>query len=205
MPFEVPQPPEFGQPLPALKPSPETLALLALRRSTSPQHLAAPAPQGADLADLLRLAARVPDHGKLFPWRFVIAEGQPKDELVRRLEPLAAEQDDPDKALKVLSKLRGPPMAIVVVSRVVPAKIADWEQVLSAGAVCTTLSVAAAAMGFGTNWITDWYSYDERARTVIGLAPGEKVAGVMLIGTPTDAPLERVRPDVAALTATWAG
>ncbi len=203
MPFDVPRAPAFGQPVPTAAPSPQTLALLALRRSSSPQHLAAPAPEGEDLDTLLRLAARAPDHGKLFPWRFILARGEAKAELARRLAPLAAEQDDPDKAAKVLFKLRDPPLAIFVVSRPVPAKIREWEQVLSAGAVCENLCIAATAMGYGVNWITDWYSYDERARTVIGLAPGEKVAGVVLIGTPTEASLERVRPDVRAITSEW--
>jgi nitroreductase len=203
MPFDIPQPPAFGQPVQPAQPSPETLALLALRRSASPQHLREPAPQGADLDNLLRLAARVPDHGKLFPWRFVLAQGDAKAELVCRLEPLAAEQDDADKAKKVLFKLREPPLAVFVVSSPVQAKIHEWEQVLSAGAVCQTLCIAATAMGYGVNWITDWYSYDERARTVIGLLPGEKIAGVVLVGTPTEASLERVRPDMAAITSTW--
>lgn len=203
MPFDVPQAPAFGQPVPVPQPSPETLALLAMRRSASPQHLAAPAPDGEELATLLRLAARAPDHGKLFPWRFITVRGEAKAELARRLEPLAAEQDDPDKASKVLFKLREPPLAVIVVSSPVPAKIQEWEQVLSAGAVCTNLCIAANAMGYGVNWITDWYSYDERARTVIGLLPGEKVAGVILLGTPTEPSLERVRPDLAAITSDW--
>jgi len=205
MPFDVPPPPAFGQPAPLPAVSLETLALLAQRRSASPQHLAAPAPAGEDLAALLRLAARAPDHGKLFPWRFIIAEGAAKAELTRRLEPLAAEQVDPDKSAKVLFKLRAPPLAVIVVSSPVASPIHEWEQVLSSGAVCTNLCLAAAAMGFGANWITDWYSYDERARTVIGLHPGEKVAGVILLGTPTEPPLERARPDVDAITTVWRG
>lgn len=154
--------------------------------------------------DLLRLAARAPDHGKLAPWRFIIAEGEAKTELARRLEPLAIEQAEPGKAAAVLGKLRDPPMAVIVVSSPVQAKIREWEQILSAGAVCANLVIAATAMGYGANWITDWYSYDERGRTVMGLLPGEQVAGVLLLGTPSEAPLERVRPDVPSLTTRWA-
>jgi nitroreductase len=200
----VPEPPAFGAPCPLPAPSAETLALLARRRSCSPSTLKAPPPDQAQLADLLRLAARVPDHGKLNPWRFVIVQGDAKTELARRLEPLAGEQADPAKAAAVLGKLRDPPLAVIVVSRPVPAKIREWEQVLSAGAACTTLVIAANAMGFGANWITDWYSYDERGRTVMGLLPGEQVAGVVLLGTPSEAPLERVRADVPVLTTVWA-
>lgn len=200
---KVPSPPEFGQAAPLPGRCDQTLSLLAGRRSSSPGALKAPGPSGHDLDDLLRLAARVPDHGKLNPWRFIVVEGEATSDLARRLEPLAAEQPDPAKAVAVLAKLREPPAAVIVVSRPQPAKIAAWEQVLSAGAACTTLVIAATAMGFGANWITDWYSYDERGRTVMGLLPGEQVAGVILLGTPAEAPLERVRPDVAALTTRW--
>lgn len=203
MSVKVPEAPQFGAPTPLPGRSDQTLALLANRRSSSPNTLKAPAPQGAELKDLLRLAARAPDHGKLFPWRFIVADGSDKADLARRLEPLAAEQAEPDKAAAVLAKLREPPMAVIVVSRPQPSKIRDWEQILSAGAVCTNLCIAATAMGYGANWITDWYSYDERGRTVMGLLPGEQVAGVILLGTPSEAPMERARPDVTALTTRW--
>lgn len=199
----IPEAPDFGDVLPGPASSPEALALLALRRSSSPQHLKSPAPEGEELAGLLRIAARAPDHGKLFPWRFIVAEGEDKAELVRRLEVLAKEQGEPEKAAAVMFKLREPPLAVIVVSRPQPAKIPEWEQILSAGAVCTNLVIAASAMGYGANWITDWYSYDPRGRAVLGLLPGEKVAGVLLLGTPSEPPMERVRPDVAAITSTW--
>ena len=88
-------------------------------------------------------------------------------------------------------------------SRTAPGDIPAWEQLLSAGAVCTTLLYAASAMGFGANWITDWYAYDPEARAALGLSPDEQVAGFVLIGTSAEAPQERVRPDVAALTTVW--
>jgi nitroreductase len=184
--------------------SEETLSLLALRRSAAPQTLTAPAPSGEALTDLLRLAARVPDHGKLVPWRFILAEGAAKGVLASRLEGLAAEQPDPAKASKALSKLRAPPLCVAVVSRVdTQASIPVWEQELSAGACCMTLVLAATAMGFGANWITDWYAFDPRALALWGLHPGERIAGFVLIGTPNEAPLERVRPDVEAITTVW--
>jgi nitroreductase len=197
----VPPSPEFGEALPVGPASPETLALLARRRSCSPQHLAAPAPSGQMLDDLLRLAARSPDHGKLSPWRFIVIAGEAKAELAARLEVLAKEQPDPVKAEAVLFKLKTPPLCVAVVSRVdEQALIPAWEQELSAGAVCMTLSIAATAMGFGVNWITDWYGYDPRAGALLGLSPKERIAGFVLLGTPTEAPLERVRPDMAAIT-----
>ncbi len=203
-PTSVPAAPEFGQPTPFGQPSPQTLALLAQRRSSSPKSLAAPAPSSEELQTLLRLAARVPDHGKLFPWRFIILQGEAKAQLVRRYEALAKDRPDPDKAGGALFKLRAPPMAVVVVSRVLENHIPSWEQLLSAGACCQTLVIAATAMGYGANWITDWYSYDPRATALMGLDAKEQVAGVVLLGTPTEAPLERVRPDVEAITTVWA-
>ena len=203
MPKTIPQPPEFGQPTPFGAPSPQTLELLARRRSSSPQHLTAPAPEGAELDALLRLAARVPDHGKLFPWRFVILRGAAKAELAARYEALAKERPDPDKAAGALFKLKTPPLAVVVISRVIESNIPTWEQELSAGACCQNLVIAATAMGYGANWITDWYSYDPRATALLGVRSNERVAGVVLIGAPTEAPLERVRPDVSEITTVW--
>jgi nitroreductase len=94
---------------------------------------------------------------------------------------------------------------VAVISRVVAGEIPEWEQRLSAGAVCAMLITAAQAMGYGANWITDWYAYDDAANRLLGLGEGERVAGFVHLGTPAEAPLERVRPNVAALTSTWEG
>jgi nitroreductase len=202
LPHSLPPQPSFGDRLPTAA-SPEVLRFLALRRSTSAVTLTAPAPSPDQLSDLLRLAARAPDHGKLSPWRFVILEGEAKATLVGRLEDLAGRRDDPQLAAK-LAKLKIPPMAVVVVSAPKPgAAIPEWEQVLSAGAVCTNLLTAALAMGFGANWITDWYSYDAEAAAILGVQAGERVAGVVLLGTPREPPLERERPDLAPLVTHW--
>ncbi len=100
-------------------------------------------------------------------------------------------------------KLKIPPLAVVVVSRFIPGKIPEWEQRLSAGAVCISLVNAAQAMGYGANWITDWYAYDPRVDALLGLVAGEQVAGFVYLGTPSEAPQERVRSDVAAITRRW--
>lgn len=197
----LPPAPLFGDPLP-IAASPEVLRFLALRRSAAAVALAEPAPDADQLDDMLRLAARVPDHGKLAPWRFVILEGAGKVAFAARLEGLSQQRDDPTLAAK-LAKLKAPPLAVVVISSPKPGAIPDWEQELSAGAVCTTLFYAALAMGFGANWITDWYSYDAEAGAILGLAAGERVAGFVLIGTPREAPLERDRPDLEALVTRW--
>ena len=199
-----PAPPEFGEPLP-IAPSPETVAFLARRRSASATLLAAPGPDADQLETLLRLAARVPDHGKLFPWRFVVLQGAGKAAFVEALYDLARRRPDRETAATKLGKVAPAPLAVVVVSRVTPGhKIPEWEQQLSSGAVCMSLLTAASAMGFGANWITDWWSYDPDALALLGLGEGERIAGFVLIGTAPAPPLERARPDLSGLATVWA-
>lgn len=182
--------------------APQVLQFLARRRSTSAVNLAAPGPSPHELGQLLRVAARTPDHGKLSPWRFIVLEGEGKAAFAARLEAVADRHGDSTAAAK-LGKLKTPPLCVAVVFRPVAAKIPQWEQELSAGAVCTTLLYAAQAMGFGANWITDWYAYDPEATAILGLAPQERVAGFLMIGTAREPPLERERPHLAALVTRW--
>ncbi|MBO9709103.1 MAG: nitroreductase [Caulobacter sp.] len=198
----VPPSPEFGETLP-IQASPEVLAFLARRRSASAMTLTEPGPGDAELADLLRLAARVPDHGKLAPWRFVILRGPAKAAFADRVTALADSQANPAKANAALRKLTRPPVAVAVISRHIPGEIPEWEQRQSASAVCQQLLLAAAAMGWGANWITDWYSYDPRATAILGLGEGELVAGFLYLGTATEPPQERARPDVTTITTEW--
>ena len=203
MTIALPAQPIFGEPLPVGDGRREVLDFLALRRSASAATLRAPAPDAAELTELLRLAARVPDHGKLFPWRFIVLEGEAKAAFAAGLEDLAAHQPNPEKARGALFKIKTPPLTVAVVSRHIEATIPEWEQRLSAAAVCMTLLIAAEAAGYGANWITDWYAYAPEATALLGLGEGERVAGFIHIGTPAEAPLERVRPDVPALTTRW--
>ena len=191
---------DLGAALPLPFADDAALARLARRRSAPAQSLTSPGPDADQLARLLEVAARTPDHGKLFPWRFVIIEGEAKARLVERLRPLAAEQADPVKAANVLAKLANPPVTVLVISRVTEGhKVPVWEQQLSAGAVCMNLEHAADAMGFSASWITDWYSYDPRAVELLGLTAGEKVAGFVHIGSLAEPPLERARPVMAEI------
>jgi nitroreductase len=199
---ESKHPPDFGEALPVAA-SPQTLAFLARRRSASALTLGEPGPSDEALSTLLRIAARVPDHGKLAPWRFVILRGEAKAAFVAGLERIATDRPDGAKLIAKLAKLRAPPLTVAVVSRLAQGDIPEWEQRLSAGAVCMTLAIAAQAMGYGANWITDWYAYDDQALALLGLADGEKVAGFVHVGTAAEAPLERVRPDVEAITSVW--
>jgi nitroreductase len=201
LPADLPPAPEFGAPIP-LEAAPEVLQFLATRRSTSALTLTEPAPNAGEIATLLRLATRVPDHGKLSPWRFVILEGEAKARFAAKLEALALGRGDQTAAAK-LAKLKVPPLAIAVISAPKADKIPQWEQLLSAGAVGTTLLYATLAMGYGANWITDWYAYDEGAKAILGLSGDEQVAGFMLIGTPREPALERERPNPDALVSRW--
>ena len=194
---------DLGATLPLPVPSAEMQGRLARRRSAPAQSLTAPGPSRAEIERILMLGARTPDHGKLFPWRFVVMGPQSRADLARALAPLAAHQLDPGKAAKVLSKLTAPPLTILVLSVPIAGhKVPEWEQQLSAGAVCMNLEHAANALGYAASWITDWYSYDPVALALYDVRAGECVAGFIHIGTLAEPPLERPRPDVAALT-TW--
>jgi nitroreductase len=198
-----PPSPVFGDAVP-IKPSADTLAFLARRRSASALALREPGPTDKELLALLTLAARAPDHGKLAPWRFVVLRGEAKARFVDGLEAIAAAREDSAKALAKLGKIKVPPVTVAVVSRLVPGEIPEWEQRLSAGAVCALLLIAAQALGYGANWITDWYAYDADAERLLGLGDGERIAGYVHLGTAAEAPQERVRPDMSALIEDWA-
>jgi nitroreductase len=200
--FPPPEPP-FGAPLPVPPKSEAALAFLALRRSAAAPTLGAPAPDEAELGDMLRLAARVPDHGKLAPWRFVVLEGADKLAFEAAVEAVAEGRAEAERLKAALIKLKRPPLSVAVVSRPTPGKIPLWEQELSAGAVCMSLLLAAQAMGYGANWITDWYAYDDAVTALLGLKDGERIAGYVHIGAAAEPPAERQRPDMAQITTRW--
>lgn len=178
--------------------SDEVLARLANRRSASAQLLAAPGPSEAEIEQILHLGARTPDHGKLFPWRFVVLGPQSRADLSEALAVLAETQGRIDKDLAVLAKLANPPLTIMVVSTPIQGhKVPVWEQQLSAGAVCMNIEHAADALGYSASWITDWYAYDPAAVTLFGVQDGETIAGFIHLGTLTEPPLERPRPNMA--------
>ena len=191
----------LGDPIPAPTASDEMRRRLATRRSASAQALTGPGPTSDQIDDILSLAARTPDHGKLFPWRFVVMGPRSRADLARALTPLAARQPNPEKARKVLDKLAAAPLTILVVSApITGAAIPLWEQQLSAGAVCMNLTHAANAFGYSASWITDWYSYDREALALFDLVGDEQVAGFIHIGQVAEPPLERPRPALAART-----
>jgi nitroreductase len=185
---------------------PDAIKLLKTRRSLKPVELLDPGPSPAEIDTLLTIAARVPDHGKLTPWRFIVFEGEARLKAGAAIEA-AFRAKYPESNAKQIEferkRLARAPLVIAVVSRARPhVKIPEWEQVLSAGAAAMNLVLAAHALGYGANWITEWYAYDQGVLDTFGLNAGERIAGFIHIGTPVHAPEERPRPPLAEI-ATW--
>lgn len=178
------------------------------RRSRPVLQIGEPGPDRAEIREILSIAARVPDHGKLAPWRFVVLRG---DERVRLGEELAAIalRKSPGLSEESLnaerSRLTRAPVVVMLVSRAAPhVKIPEWEQLLSAGACGMNLLIGANALGYVACWITEWIAYDEAAAALLGVAPDEKIVGFFYIGTPLQPPFERDRPKLDDLV-TWIG
>ncbi len=185
-----------------------TITLLKTRRSVKPDLLALPAPSAEELETILTIASRVPDHKKLAPWRFVIIEGAARAKLGElAAEACKREEAEPPSHVRLDTErkrfLRAP-LVIAVVSRVKETRGApEWEQILSAGAACMNLCVAANALGYGTTWITEWISYSKTFGEGFGLAANERIAGFVHIGTATQKPDERERPALADVVTRW--
>lgn len=174
---------------------------LKTRRSLPPHQLLAPGPDAAQLETLLGIASRVPDHGKLTPWRFIVIAGDARHRIGETIRAAFA-ADNPgvpeDKLAYEGGRLARAPLVVAVVSTAKPhPKIPEWEQVMSAGAACTSLLVAATGMGFGATWLTEWFAFDRRVLDVLGLSPDERIAGFIHMGTPASTPMDRPRPALA--------
>ena len=178
-------------------PNPAAFDFLLNRRSRPAKTLTAPVPDRAALEPILRAALRTPDHGKLFPWRFVVFEGEARarfgEVLVARLREMEPDGPAERYALERGRFERAPVVIAVISDAVENHKIPEWEQILSAGAVCQTMLIAASAMGFAAQWLTEWYAYDKVAKKALGLDPGERVAGFIYVGSATEDPAERPR------------
>ncbi len=179
---------------------------LETRRSVPANMLGDPGPDRETIHSILTVASRVPDHGKLAPWRFIVITGDARHRLSEQLGAIAL-RNDPDmaeeKRQQEHTRLSRAPVVIAVVSRAAPhPKIPEWEQILSAGAACTCLYMAANAHGFACNWLTDWMSYDREAMQLLEIAEDEQLAGFVHIGTSETVPADRPRPDIDAIT-TW--
>lgn len=187
--------------------SPETIDLLLTRRSAKALTMVEPGPDEEELQTILRAGARVPDHGKLAPWRFVLFKGEARRQfgevlgrVYAKVEPRATGEQIEFEA----GRLARAPVVVAVVSRVTPGiKIPEWEQLLSAGAVCQNMLIAATALGFGAQWLTEWYAFDADVNRELGLGKNEKVAGYLYFGSESVAKDERPRPELSEITTEW--
>ena len=183
-----------------------TLALLETRRSGKPREMVEPGPSGEEMERILAIAARTPDHGKLFPWRFVTVSRDQREALAALLGKALAAEDASATAAhyeKADEFARQAPSLVVLVSAPIhDHKIPVWEQELSCGAAGMNLMLAAHALGYVAGWITGWQSYSETVRAAF-CGPGEKIAGFIFIGTPGVELQERPRAPIATVVRPW--
>jgi nitroreductase len=183
---------------------PDALQLLTTRRSFKAVELGGPPPSAQELETLLTVASRVPDHGKLVPWRFIVFEGEGRraaGDAIAAAFRIKYPQANPEQVDAERERPTRAPLVIAVVSRAGPhVKIPEWEQVLSAGAAAMSLVLAAHALGYAANWITEWYAYDRGVLDALGLAPHERIAGFIHIGRPPGPPEDRPRPPLTEIT-----
>lgn len=182
---------------------------LETRRSVKADMLVEPGPAEAQIRTMLRIAARVPDHKKLVPWRFIVIAGDARAALGERLANITAQKEPEasDTRLEIERNrfLRAPVVIAVVSHTIYHPGAPEWEQILSAGAAGMNLVHAAHALGFAAHWLTEWYAYDESARHAIGLNAKERIAGFIHIGTPKEPPEERDRPDLDTIVSVYEG
>jgi nitroreductase len=188
----------------------DLLHLLETRRSVSTVRLGEPGPTPRELRRLLMVASRVPDHGTLVPWRFILFQGEARQAASTQLAALylAQHPEMSDRTMGTLAKLSRlftqAPLVVAVVSRADPnARKPEWEQVLTVGAVCMNLIAAATAQGYASVWLTGWAAYDADATAALGMRVEEKVAGFIHIGTAQERPPDRPRPDLDDLVTYW--
>lgn len=189
------------------------LSYLQTRRSVKAKSLCAPGPNTSQIDTLLTIASRVPDHKKRNPFRFIVFTGEARTAFGKELAKAYAEEynhlkKDEQSWACILdheqNRFNRAPLVITVVFSPDPQhKVPEWEQHLTAGAVCMNVLHGAEALGFSGQWLSEWCAYSPKVDQALGLKSGEKVAGFIYIGTKTEAPTERARPDVSALTYYW--
>lgn len=187
----------------------EIVDFLLRRRSVKAVDLTEPGPAEDDLEKILRAGMRVPDHGKLTPWRFIVIRGTARERFGDLLATVMREEEGETKERKIEFARAMPlraPVIIAVLSRGNPDhKIPLWEQELSAGAACQTMLIAATALGYGAQWITEWPAYRDTVLRALGGGGNDRLAGFLYIGTPVQAPEERDRPAFEDIVTEWTG
>ena len=199
----IPETPPLGDPLEPCYPSTDTLHLLSNRRSTTADLLGGPGPDAAQLKSILTIAARAPDHRRVAPFRFILFEGEGRSragEIIAQAFRHTDPASTPERVEKERARFERAPVVIGVLSCVDYAhRTPEWEQVLTAGAVCQNALIAANAFGFAAQWLTEWYAFDANVNRAFGLSENERIAGYIYIGTAKENPKERARPNVEAL------
>jgi nitroreductase len=190
------------------KRSQETLELLMLRRSLTVKDMVHPGPNEEQLKQILEIGSRVPDHKKQVPWRFLTFEKSTRGKFGKILRTIFA-KNNPKTNEKILdfeeNRFLRAPLVIAVISTADKdnPKVPEWEQILTAGAVCQNILIASNAMGYASQWLTEWYAYDKVVLKELNLNPNERIAGFIYIGTASKQPKERGRPDLANLVKKW--
>ncbi|MCF6318569.1 MAG: nitroreductase [Proteobacteria bacterium] len=176
----------------------DLLQLLKTRRSVLSRNLSDPGPDKSQLQTLLEIASRVPDHGKLEPWRFIVLEKNARLKLGKKFAEIQQKHCDltPQQVQAEQNRYSYAPTVIVVVFSPVEHKTPVFEQLLSCGAVCQHINLASLALGFNSQWVTNWCAFDKEAQAELGLKPHESIAGFIHIGTATCIPKDRQRPDL---------
>ena len=204
-----PPAPQVGTPMLPVRPSAEARQFLALRRSAAKKLIGEPGPSPETLDEILTIAARVPDHRKLSPWRFIVFEGEARakfgKELARIIGETKKDVESKDLVEAAGLPLRAPVMVAVISSLVDDGRTPVWEQELSAGAVCYNLLLAANASGFAGSWLSEWPAFDAQVADVLGLTGSERVAGFIYLGTSQVHPPERARADISEKVTRWEG
>lgn len=185
------------------------LDYLRTRRSVGIGFLKDPGPTPAEVEEIIRIGMRVPDHGKLAPWRLVVIEGEARVQIGKKLAAIAKANNpalDEASLENERRQLLPAPLTIGVIFSHKPlAKAPEMEQLLSAGNVCFNLMHAAFAMGYAASWVTRWFAFDPKAQQMLGAKGGERFVGFIHIGTPTAVIEDRDRPDISKLVTRWQG
>ena len=190
--------------------NPNLFDFLTARRSVKPDKLSGPGPSADELTRILTVGTRVPDHKKLAPWRFIVFESEARAAIGEVFAQACYNEDkQPPSTVRLdfeRNRFLRAPMVLAAISSPKPSAGApEWEQVLSAGALCFNTCLAANALGFGTCWITEWIAYSPAVKAYLKLADHERIAGFIYIGRVTEKPVERERPVVADLVTRWPG
>ena len=182
---------------------PDAIDLLKVRRSVKPREMTAPGPSPAELETILTIGARVPDHGKLTPWRFIVFQGDARLRAGEIIAKIFAQKNPQATAADIeveKKRLTDAPLVIAVVSLTKPhPKVPAWEQELSAGASAMNIVTAATALGYGACWLTGWFAFDRDVLDGFGLKADEKLAGFVHIGTPSRPSEDRPRPALSEI------